>query len=541
MFKQSNSQSSLFDAGHYLKDALPEDDWAFIYRDRIFPLIDETKYKHLYSESEGRPNASIKLMISLLIFMGLEKYNWRNMEYQFSRRIDWMIATHTEIGKAFIDHTTLFKFFQRLEDDETALSLFVELTDMFIEQCGTSVSKQRTDSFFIHGWLKILSRYGLFKETIRKFLLSLRKQKPGLYDKIKEQLSKAYLEKDFDITEKDKEQAAKRIKEMAVDLHKIVLAFDNHRQVKHYETYKILKQVFNQQCEVKKIPQSSEIEIKDKPDKKAINSPHNPEAQFRKKGKQQVRGDVGFITETCDRDNKTQFITDVDVTEVTVHDSKQLPEIQERLEKNGFKPEEQYVDAGFVNGETIKESQKKGIDLEGPSAGHNQSVKKYNDGERSLDIIDFETSYNEETGEVIVHKCPAGHKPVKQKKSKKTDQYNVFFKASVCRECPLKAQCPLTRIGKKNAVLTVKEESYISAKRYHYYMQNTEYRKKCSIRAGVESLVNEIANIHGMRKSRHRKRSRTKLQMIFASLACNVKRYITHGQNYGYLEPKCAC
>ena len=64
-YKESATRSSVFDTSHYFKDALPKDNCSFIYRDRIFPLIDETKFKHLYSESEGRPNAPVKLMISL--------------------------------------------------------------------------------------------------------------------------------------------------------------------------------------------------------------------------------------------------------------------------------------------------------------------------------------------------------------------------------------------------------------------------------------------------------------------------------------------
>ena len=35
------------------------------------------------------------------------------------------------------------------------------------------------------GWLSILARYGLFKETIRVFLQALRKHKSGLYENIK--------------------------------------------------------------------------------------------------------------------------------------------------------------------------------------------------------------------------------------------------------------------------------------------------------------------------------------------------------------------
>jgi len=539
MFKKTTAQSSLFDVANYLKDALPENDWSFTFRDKIFPLIDEEKFKHLYSEKEGRPNASIKVMVSIIIFIGLENLVWRAGEFQFSRRIDWMIATHTEIGKAFIDHTTLFKFYQRLEADDTVRELFVSLTKKFIELCGTSLGKQRTDSFFIHGWLQILSRYGLFKETIRKFLLTLRKQKPGLYEKIKGQLSKDYLEKDFDLTEKDKEHAQRRIALMAKDLYKIIIAFENHNQVKHYETFKILKQVFTQQCEVKDEPDNKEPEIiiKDKPDKKAINSPHNPDAQYVRKVKQQVTGDRGFATETCDPSNKTQFITDAEVTEATEHDTTQQLQIQERLIENEFKPDKQYGDAGFVNGKTIIESKENGIDLEGPTAGRSQSFEAYESDERSLDAGDFDTTYNGDTGELIINQCPGGQVPKSQRKSEKTGDINVHFDPVVCNSCDEKERCP-ARIGKRVTTYTVSEAEYIGASRHHKYMEDSDYRKECAIRAGAESLVSELTRAHGMRKSRHRERQRTRLQLIFAVLACNVKRFIAHGDNYGYLQPE---
>ena len=114
-----------------------------------------------------------------------------------------MIATKTPLlGEAPIDHTTLFKFFLRMESSNAARNLFKQLTQRFIEACGTSTKKQRTDSFFMQGWLQTLSRYGLFKETLRVFLQNLRKQKPGLYEDISKELSRNYLDKEFDLTEK---------------------------------------------------------------------------------------------------------------------------------------------------------------------------------------------------------------------------------------------------------------------------------------------------------------------------------------------------
>ncbi len=57
--------------------------------------------------------------------------------------------------------------------------------------------------------------------------------------------------------------------------------------------------------------------------------------------------------------------------------SKQLSDIQKRLKDNGFKSEKQYADAGFINGETLKESIDNETDFEGRSAGHSHSNKEH--------------------------------------------------------------------------------------------------------------------------------------------------------------------
>ena len=537
MFRESTAQSSMFEVNNYFPDALPEHDWCYTYRERVLPLIDENKFKHLYSESDGRPNASIRTMVSMLIFMGLEQYSWRGTEFQFPRRLDWLIATNTPFGQAQIDHTTLFKFYQRLEADDTARELFVELTEAFIKACGTSLKKQRTDSFYIHGWLKILSRYGLFKETIRKFLQALRKQQPDGYWDIKEQLSQDYLEQEFDLTEKDKELAHRKTFLMAQDLYQLKAAFENHNQVKHYETFKTLVKIFEQQCELNETKDNDpEIIIKEQPDRDTICTPHNPEARYVRKGRQQVTGDKGFVTETCDADNKTQFITDIEVTESTEHDSKQQPDIQQRLIENEFTPEKQYEDAGFVTGQTILDSQQNGIELEGPTAGRSQSFETYQDAQRSLDAGDFDTSVDEQTGQLTVNECPNHQPPTDQQRSEKTAKFNVHFDPAICSACPDAQRCPV-KIGKRIATYTVDEAEYVGAVRHHQYMSNGAYRKECAIRAGVEATVSELTRAHGLRKSRHRHRSRTKLQLIFGALACNVKRFIRHGEQYAYLEP----
>ena len=205
--------------------------------------------------------------------------------------------------------------------------------------------------------------------------------------------------------------------------------------------------------------------------------------------------------------------------------------------ENEFKPEKQYEDAGFVNGQTILDSKEKGIELEGPTAGRSQSFEAYDQEDRPFDAGDFDTTIDDKTNELMVNKCPNNQEPQKQKRSEKTGKVIVHFDPSVCSTCSDAERCTV-KIGKRVATYTVDETEYAGAVRHHQYMSNSEYRKECAIRAGAEATVSELTRAHGMRKSRHRKRSRTRLQFIFAALACNVKRFIRHGEQYAYLEPE---
>jgi len=605
MYKPTSPQSSFLEPCYLLPKFLPENDWSNIFRNKIWNMIDETKFEHLYSKEGGAPNKSIRLKLSLLIFMSMETLTWRQAEFLLPRRLDWLHATHSSIGDAFIDHTTLFKFYLLLEKDDKAFGFFADLTNKFIEECGTSTKKQRTDSFFMHGWLAIISRYGLFKETIRSFLLVLRKHQPKIYSETIKNLSRDYLEDSFDLTEKDKEKTQRKVTTMAKDLYLLKGAFENHEQISGYSSYKTLVLVFEQQCETTetdvsgnsievevdtstgtenkntdKFPTTNKelkkennrqeirfassdlqtikesigkksgntnaadtssqkakekdieslvtVKIRKNPlGEKIISSPHNTDAEYTKKRKQTVVGHKVFVTETCDLDNSVQFITDVSLEGAKHSDSAELPNILDRLDKNGMKVEQFNADAGFINGKNILESNKLKIDLIGPSAGRSQDLDAFAKKDRPLDVADFKVSLDEETKELTILECPNKQTPTDQKRSEITGGMLVHFDANICRQCPKISQC-LVKQGKKISTLNIDEEQYAGACRNHLYCSSTDYRKKCAIRAGAESLVNEVANSHNARRSRHKTQSRSQVQVIFSAIACNMKRYLRY-------------
>ena len=291
----------------------------------------------------------------------MERVTWRWVAFQYPRRLGLVSGNTNATGRASIGHTTLFKFYNRMETSDTARKLFEELTVEFAEACGTTLKRQRTDSFFIHGWLQILSGYGLYKETLRVFLQDLRKHKPDVYEVISKEFSREYLEKEFDLTEKDHEAAQRQVRHMAEDMYRVYTAFANQDKVKGYESFKTLATVFRQQCKVTEGNETSpcEITIREKPEgEEIVSSLHNTDARYVKKGKQKVCGQKGF-----------------------------------------------------VSGQAILSSQADGIKLEGPSAGCSQSFEKYEAEDRPLDIADFEVKVEGEIGELTVVVCPERQMP----------------------------------------------------------------------------------------------------------------------------------
>lgn len=93
------------------------------------------------------------------------------------------------------------------------------------------------------------------------------------------------------------------------------------------------------------------------------------------------------------------------------------------------------------------------------------------------------------------------------------------------------------KIGVNIATFNVDEANYVGAARHHAYMENPDCRKECAVRAGAEATASELVRAHGMRKSRHRNKGDTRLQMPFAAIACNIKRFIRYVQNCENLTP----
>lgn len=65
------------------------------------------------------------------------------------------------------------------------------------------------------------------------------------------------------------------------------------------------------------------------------------------------------------------------------------------------------------------------IELEGPTAGRSQSFEAYEDKQWPLDAGDFNTTLDEQTGQLTVNECHNHQQPKDQQRREKTGKINV--------------------------------------------------------------------------------------------------------------------
>src|ERR1019366_7779542 len=98
-------------------------------------------------------------------------------------------------------------------------------TAKLIESAGLSTRRQRQDSTHILSNIKMLTRLGLFTETITKFLKSLREEHPRLCADVSEQLLGRYLDREGYFADARSTEAPRRLSDSALDLHWLVKRF----------------------------------------------------------------------------------------------------------------------------------------------------------------------------------------------------------------------------------------------------------------------------------------------------------------------------
>jgi hypothetical protein len=513
MFRRTSPQRPLFGVENRMAAEKRErltKTWAHAYRRQALEMIDEGRFAKYFDAEKGRPNKSVRMVVSVLVLKEIFDLTDAGALEQLEWNAAWHYALDLVPEDAHICQKTLHNFRTHLLNDDEGAGLFESTTARLIDKAGLSTRRQRQDSTHIVSNIKILTRLGLFVETITQFLEALRKEHPRLCAAVREEICGRYLDREGYFADARSSEAPRRLAEAALDAHWLVQRFVGHRSVSAMESFALLRRLYDEQCVPPAEDEPVRIELQERPSSSSLQSPSDPDATYGHKGK----GYEVQIAETCAEQNPFQVVTAVSVNGANESDQRQMLPILEQTERTcGKAPAEMHADCSYGSGENIVAAREHGTELLAPIGS------KASEG---VALGDFEL---DATGEQVL-RCPTGQVPVAHRTIRDGKIRLAVFADEICSECPLRGQCPTQKQDDTRVLTFTAAEAAVALRRVQ--QETPEFKERHKIRSGIEASNSELKRCHGLGKLRVRRRPRVALSARLKVLGLNIKRYVGH-------------
>jgi hypothetical protein len=357
----------------------------------------------------------------------------------FGFGIRWRYALDVSDDHAYLSRRSLVEFRRRLavQDPEMNLirAIFEKISKRAIKKLDLSTSQQRLDSTLVVSNIRRRGRLDLFANTITVFIRSLDKDR---YSQIPNFIRQWYEHEPEGWFAMAADRHKAKLEQLAKYAYKLIVGFENDKQVKASEQYELLTRLFQEQCEVKTEANpdtlkgdDKKIDLKKKTKGECLQSAFDPDASYGHKGS----GYSAHITETCNNEGKTEIITDYEVHGAARSDSGKSPEIVDRLESAGLKPEKLFADGGYPSVPSALKVKKRNVEFITPV-----NRGRIPDEVIGRDQFEFST-------DGLVVKCPRGHSPLDHRmlshNNQKGRSLHAIFDGDICRKCRILDTCPV--------------------------------------------------------------------------------------------------
>lgn len=332
MFKKSpeSDQLNVFTSGQSLFSGksltMYEDSkaWHNQFRNQVTMRIDEGIFRPLFCEDNGSPNASIRVLIAMMVLKEAEGLSDQKLfeNCRFNLLVRSALGLHNASDPTPTE-STYYLFRKRINDyakqhnENLFATAFAQITR---EQClefAVSGKRIRMDSKLLGSNIAWLSRYELIHETLRIFYNQINTS-AKLNKATKTRLDALLqLEGNKVVYTCSSEEVQSRLQELGGLIYKIIHQFSSLSSTS--VAYQTLRQVFNEQYRVDKKKRVTPRE-KEERSGKSIQSPHDTDCHYRDKDGQKVRGYSINVTESCDDGNSLNLIAHVDVKTASTPD-----------------------------------------------------------------------------------------------------------------------------------------------------------------------------------------------------------------------------
>ena len=493
---------------------LLEQSWAKVFRDDILPALPVHILSNRYNEYMGRPTKELFTMLGLMILQQMDDLTDEQALYQCAFNELWHYAldiTSASDTEAYVCPKSIWSMRSMLTEHDHYVRIFEAVTDKLAKVYKVDTSKQRLDSMHICSNMRHLGRIGLFVNTIKKFLVNLKRHHKQLFVSLDKDLRGRYFPKrgGYTFSMVKPSESVKTLESVGKDLFYLIERFRDISPVTGMNSYQLLIRLFKEQCRVEQDAQTQEEKITVKPNKEvpsdSLQSPSDPDAGYSShKGK----GYQVQVAETySDKDDKQlSLITYVSVEPAHKSDANALiPAIQD-TQKRGLGPKEVLADTAYGGDDNCEQAKALGVEVVSPVKGTDK---------KGLSLADFTLS---ERGKITA--CPQGHAPMKTKHKK--DNYSAAFNSDLCTSCPCINHCPVEP-GKKAHYLRYDDKAVrLSIRRS--YEKTLEFQDRYRFRTGSEATNSEYDRKTGVKRLRVRGLKAVSLAATLKAAAINIFR-----------------
>lgn len=332
--------------------------WHNQFRNQIVSRIDESNFKLLFNETTGAPNASVSLLVGMMVIK--EAFGWSDS--QLFEQCKFNLLVRSALGlfnmtDALPAESTYYLLRKRMyehhrQTGEDLMELtFKQITHGQVHAFDVNGHNIRMDSKLLGSNIAFYSRYEIIHHTLIRFYKVLDDRgKAKLTARVREQIKELAREEPVKtVYHSNKSEIESRLQFIGTLMYKLVRGFTNNQS----EQYQLLCRVFREQyivTEDKKIQIRQRTEI----DSGSVQSPHDPDSAYRQKGEQKVKGYSVNITETIS-DDSLNLITDVIVDKANVADTKFVqPAIESTTQVTGQAVETTYADGAYQSPDNDK-------------------------------------------------------------------------------------------------------------------------------------------------------------------------------------------
>lgn len=325
--------------------------WHNQFRQEVINRIDETAYKVLFNDTMGAPNASIRLLVGMMILK--EAFGWSDS--QLFEHTQFNLLTRSALGLVNMNdplpaESTYYLLRKRIHEhnrltgEDLLEKTFTQITREQVKQFDVNGRSIRMDSKLIGSNIAYFSRYEIVHQVLCGFYKSLSKFATSrLLATDLEQLEKLVEEEPVKtVYRSTREEIKSRLQPIGLLIYKLLNTFTGYTS----EQYQLLQRVFDEQY---KVVEDQQIQLRPKEEitSGSVQSPHDPESAFRHKGDQKVKGYSVNITETIS-DEGLNLITNVIVDKANVADTQFVqPAIKATCEVTGQQVETTILDGAF--------------------------------------------------------------------------------------------------------------------------------------------------------------------------------------------------